>query len=99
VVWYGVILTAGEYTYLSHAFYLGSLVNFFLSLARHRERHVHEFEVGGQLFIIIGIFFVFYDTITFRESTIEGWHWSTFNHFYLLRSKQERLLADVVIVV
>lgn len=67
VFWYTVILTAGEWTYLSHAFYLGSLSNFFLSLARHRYRHVHEFEVGGQVIVIIGICFVILDTATFRQ--------------------------------
>lgn len=65
-MWYGFILSAGEWTYMSNALYLGSLTNFFLSLARLKGKHVHEYEIGGQVVVVLGIFFILIDTLYFR---------------------------------
>lgn len=96
VFWYGMILTAGEWTYLSHALYLGSLTNFFLSLGRHRKHICHEFEIGGQVVVMLGIFLTFIDTWYFRYEEVTPHELSCRNNYYLTRTRSERLIFDIV---
>ena len=69
-LWFMFILTSFEWTYVSHGIVLGALSNFFLSLGRTWRSQNHQFEIGGQVMVTLGLLLAFQDTITVDASDI-----------------------------
>lgn len=61
--WPTAILTAIEWSYISHCMVLGSLANLYLSLERTMKGNSSRMEIVGTIGVLIGILFVIYDSI------------------------------------
>jgi hypothetical protein len=77
---------------------LGSLSNFFLSLNRSWNHSSHVLEPGGQLFVIVGLIFVMYDSYTINIAESPHEIWDVINPWYLTRLPYQRVIADLVII-
>jgi hypothetical protein len=75
---------------------MGSLSNFFLSLGRSWRGESHDFESGGQMFVILGVVLVLSDTIKFNPSSLNDNDFTVNNMFYYNRSLIERIAFDLV---
>jgi hypothetical protein len=95
--WPTAILTAIDFTYISHCFVLGSLTNFFLSFERLCQGKSGRMENGGQLIVVLGIIFVIYDSISLDDTKATDYEWNVYNPLYLTRRWWERPLSDVVL--
>ena len=97
-LWFMFILTSFEWTYVSHGIVLGALSNFFLSLGRTWRSQNHQFEIGGQVMVTLGLLLAFQDTITVDASDISDRDLQSQNTFFLRRTWWERFGADIVII-
>jgi hypothetical protein len=84
-IWFSIILSCFEWTYISHALVLGSLSNFFLSINRSMMGTNHELEPGGQMFVIAGVLFVIMDAWSLVVEEMPQTAWDVINVFYLKR--------------
>ncbi len=60
-----IICTCFQWTFISHAVFLGGLANYFLSIGRSMRGQGHNLEPGGQVLISIGILIVLIDVYKF----------------------------------
>lgn len=67
-LWYALVLTAIDFTFIGNALYLGSLANFFLSLIRHNSVGVSKGELVGEIVVTMGI-----GLILFSSQGQENW--------------------------
>lgn len=81
---------------MSHSIVMGSLSNFFLSIGRSWRGESHDFESGGQMFVILGVALVLSDTIKFNPSSLNDNDFTVNNMFYYNRSLIERIAFDLV---
>lgn len=95
-LWFTAIVFGFEWTSVSHSIVMGSLSNFFLSLGRSWRRQSHDFESGGQMFVILGVILVISDTIKFSPSFLNESDFTVNNTFYYNRPLIERLTFDLV---
>jgi hypothetical protein len=84
-IWFSIILTCFEWTYISHALVLGSLSNFFLSINRSINHSTHSLEPGGQIFVIVGIIFTLSDSYRLETDNEHTSAWEVINPYYLTR--------------
>jgi hypothetical protein len=97
-LWFTVILTVFEWTYVSHGIILGSLSNFFLSIHRSFTKSEHDLEPGGRYCVILGILLLMYDSYNLPPDVIRDVDRHTINPFYIDRKWWQRILADLVII-
>ena len=96
--WFTIILSTFEWTYISHAMFLGSMANFFLSIGRTTRGNGHDLEPGGQLLILMGVILVLIDTWTLRVDAVDPRAYNFINYFYLERERAQRIAADLVLL-
>jgi hypothetical protein len=62
-LWFLLVLSSFEWTFVSHGIVLGGLSNFFLSITRTLRKQSHHIESGGQILVILGVTLAIQDSI------------------------------------
>lgn len=94
-LWFLMILSSFEWTFVSHGIVLGSISNFFLSIGRSFRKSSHDLESGGQMLVVLGVVLVMYDSYKYDVTTAPPSEYDYVNTFYMRRTWWERIGADI----